>query len=137
MKAVMVGFDSLHAEPGRVIVGGGMESISNAPFLLPNARSGVRLGNAKVTGQMTLDGLEDAYDRGRLMGTYAEDTAVHFGFSRDDAFAVESLTRAMLASECAYFENEIVSVEVPGPRGPVIVFHNEQPQTASVARFQP
>lgn len=137
MKAVMIGFDALHAEPGRIIVEGGMESMSNAPHLLPKARNGAQLGHAEVIDHMLLDGLEDAYDRGRPMGTFAEDAATHFGFGRgdQDAFAIESLTRAAQAIECGLFEAEIAAVEVTGARGPIVIRRDEHPQTVTISRI--
>ena len=97
MKAVMLAYDGLHARPNDIVVAGGMESMTNAPYLLPKMRGGARLGHAEVKDHMFLDGLEDAYDRGRLMGSYAEDCAQNYQFTRQaqDAYATESLqTRA-------------------------------------------
>jgi acetyl-CoA C-acetyltransferase len=96
MKTVMMAYEALHARPKDILVAGGMESMTNAPYLLPKMRSGARLGHAEVKDHMFLDGLEDAYDKGRLMGTYAEDTAQHYQLTREaqDAFAIESLRRA-------------------------------------------
>ena len=110
MKTVMQAFDALHARPREVIVAGGMESMTNAPYLLPKMRSGARLGHAEAKDHMFLDGLEDAYDKGRLMGTYAEDTATHYQFTREaqDAFAVESLARAKRANEDGSFADEAI-----------------------------
>ena len=105
------------------IVAGGMESMTNAPYLLPKMRSGARLGHAEVKDHMFLDGLEDAFDKGRLMGTYAEDTAQHYQFTREaqDAFAIESLKRAKAANEDGSFAKEMVPVTVKGRRGAVEV----------------
>ena len=102
-----------------IIVAGGMESMTNAPYLLPKMRSGARLGHAEVKDHMFLDGLEDAFDKGRLMGTFAEDTAQHYQFTREaqDAFAVESLKRSKTANEDGSFAKEIVPVDRQG-RGP-------------------
>ena len=95
-----------------------MESMTNAPYLLPKMRAGARLGHAEVKDHMFLDGLEDAYDKGRLMGTFAEDTAQHYQFTREaqDAFAIESLKRAKQANEDGSFAKEIVAVAVKGAR---------------------
>ncbi len=132
MKTVMQAYDALHARPRDVIVAGGMESMSNAPYLLPKMRSGARLGHAQVMDHMFVDGLEDAYDKGRLMGTYAEDTATHYQFTRDlqDAFAVESLRRAKRANEDGSFAKEIAAVTVNGRKGALEVTRDEQPFTA-------
>ena len=104
---------------GDVIVAGGMESMTNAPYLLPKMRGGARLGHAEVKDHMFLDGLEDAYEKGRLMGTYAEDTAQHYQFTREaqDAFAIESLRRAKAANEDGSFAREIVAGHREGPQG--------------------
>ena len=105
MKTVMMAYDALHARPRDIVVAGGMESMTNAPYLLPKMRGGARLGHAEVKDHMFLDGLEDAYDKGRLMGTYAEDTAQHYQFTREaqDAFAIESLKRSKRANEDGSF----------------------------------
>ena len=96
MKAAMLATDMLTLGTNRIMVTGGMESMSNAPYLLPKARGGLRLGHGEVKDHMFLDGLEDAYDPGRLMGTYAEDTAAKYGYTREaqDRYAITSLTRA-------------------------------------------
>ena len=96
-----------------------MESMTNAPYLLPKMRGGARLGHAEVKDHMFLDGLEDAYDKGRLMGTYAEDTAQHYQFTREaqDAFAIESLKRSKAANEDGSFAKEIVAVAVKARAG--------------------
>jgi len=113
MKATMLAADLVAAGSAEIIVAGGMESMSNAPYLLDKARSGYRLGHGKVIDHMFLDGLEDAYDRGRAMGTFAEDTAQHYQFTRDaqDAYALESLRRARHAIDQGAFKDEIVAVE--------------------------
>jgi acetyl-CoA C-acetyltransferase len=132
MKTVMMAFESLHARPKDIIVAGGMESMTNAPYLLPKLRSGQRLGHTQVYDHMFLDGLEDAYDKGRLMGTYAEDTAEAYQFTREaqDAFAVESLKRARRANEDGSFGKEIAPVRVSSRKGTVEVARDEQPFTA-------
>ena len=109
MKTVMMAYDSLHARPTDVIVAGGLESMTNTPHILPKMRSGQRLGHAQVYDHMFIDGLEDAYDKGRLMGTYAEDTAQHYQFTREaqDAYAIESLRRAKVANEDGSFASEM------------------------------
>ncbi len=137
MKAVMMAFEGLHARPRDIIVAGGMESMTNAPFLLPKMRSGQRLGHTQVYDHMFLDGLEDAYDKGRLMGTYAEDTAEAYQFTREaqDAFAVESLKRAKAAGEGGAFANEIVPVAVKSRKGATEIARDEQPFTADAAKI--
>jgi acetyl-CoA C-acetyltransferase len=137
MKTVMMGYDSLHARPKDVIVAGGLESMSNAPHLLPKMRSGQRLGHTVVQDHMFVDGLEDAYDKGRLMGTYAEDTAQHYQFTRDaqDAYAVESLRRAKTANEDGTFDNEMVAVSVKSRKGETEITRDEQPFSADIAKI--
>ena len=137
MKTVMMGYDALHARPADIIVAGGMESMSNAPYLLPKMRAGARLGHAEVKDHMFLDGLEDAYDKGRLMGTFAEDTAQAYQFTREaqDAFAVESLKRTKQANEDGSFAKEIVAVAVKGRSGTAEVARDEQPFAADPARI--
>jgi acetyl-CoA C-acetyltransferase len=137
MKTVMMAFDALHARPEDIIVAGGMESMSNAPYLLPKMRAGARLGHAEVKDHMFLDGLEDAFDKGRLMGTFAEDTAQHYQFTREaqDAFATESLKRAKQANEDGSFAREIVAVAAKGRSGTSEVARDEQPFTADPAKI--
>jgi acetyl-CoA C-acetyltransferase len=137
MKTVMLAYDALHARPSDIIVAGGMESMTNAPYLLPKMRGGARLGHAEVKDHMFLDGLEDAYDKGRLMGTFAEDTAQHYQFTREaqDAFAAASLQRAKQANEDGSFAREIVAVPVKGRSGTVEVARDEQPFSADPARI--
>ncbi|MCG8561692.1 MAG: acetyl-CoA C-acyltransferase [Hyphomicrobiales bacterium] len=129
MKTVMQGYDALHVRPGDVIVAGGMESMTNAPYLLPKARSGLRMGHAQVLDHMFLDGLECAYDKGRLMGTFAEDTAEHYQFTREaqDGYAIESLRRAKAANEDGTFEGETVAVTVTTRKGAREIVKDEQP----------
>jgi acetyl-CoA C-acetyltransferase len=137
MKTVMMAYDGLHARPQDIVVAGGMESMTNAPYLLPKMRGGARLGHAEVKDHMFLDGLEDAYDKGRLMGTYAEDTAQHYQFTREaqDAFAIESLKRSKQANEDGSFAKEIVAVSVKARAGTAEVKCDEQPFTADAAKI--
>jgi acetyl-CoA C-acetyltransferase len=137
MKTVMMGFDSLHVRGKDIIVAGGMESMTNAPYLLPKMRTGARLGHAEVKDHMFLDGLEDAFDKGRLMGTFAEDTAQHYQFTRDaqDAFAVESLKRSKAANENGSFAEEIVPLAVKTRSGTLDVSRDEQPFTADATKI--
>jgi acetyl-CoA C-acetyltransferase len=137
MKTVMMAYDALHARPHDVIVAGGMESMSNAPYLLPKMRGGSRLGHAEVKDHMFLDGLEDAYDKGRLMGTFAEECAQSYQFTRaaQDAFAIESLTRAKRANEEGSFDDEITPVAVATRKGSMDVKRDEQPFSADVGKI--
>jgi acetyl-CoA C-acetyltransferase len=137
MKTVMMAFDALHTRPKEIVVAGGMESMTNAPYLLPKMRGGARLGHAEAKDHMFLDGLEDAYDRGRLMGTFAEDTAQQYQFTREaqDAFAVASLKRAKTANEDGSFTKEIVPVAVKGRSGTTEVARDEQPFTADLTKI--
>src|SRR5437868_4795470 len=116
-----------------IIVAGGMESMTNAPYLLPKARAGYRMGHQVVQDHMFLDGLEDAYDKGRLMGTFAEDCAAKFEFTREaqDAFALASLSRALAANNDGTFAWEIAPVTVAGKTGERIIDKDEQPAKAS------
>lgn len=136
MKAVMMAHDAIMAGNGNVIVAGGMESMTNAPYLLPKARGGMRLGHAEVKDHMFLDGLEDAYE-GRLMGTYAEEVAQSFQLSREmqDAYAIESLTRAKRASTDGSFAAEIVPVAIKTRKGEVEIVTDEQPGKADAAKI--
>jgi len=137
MKAIMLAHDQLHAETCSVAVAGGMESMSNAPYLLPKARGGYRLGHGEVKDHMFLDGLEDAYDKGRLMGTFAEDCAGSYQFTREaqDAFAVASTTRAKQANTDGSFTWEIAPVTVSGRKGDVVVDKDEQPFKAQLEKI--
>lgn len=136
MKAVMLGFEALMARPDDVIVAGGMESMSNAPYLLPKARTGLRLGHGEIKDHMFLDGLEDAYETGRLMGSFAEDTAEAFQFSREaqDEFALSSLARAKAALETGLFEAETQNVVCKTRQGEVVIAADETPGKADPAR---
>ncbi|MDP2621711.1 MAG: acetyl-CoA C-acyltransferase [Hyphomicrobiales bacterium] len=129
MKTVMMACDALKAGSADIVVAGGMESMTNAPYLVPKARGGLRLGHGEIKDHMFLDGLEDAYDKGRLMGTFAEDTARHYQFTRDaqDAYAIESLKRARAATENGHFASEIVAVTISARKGDTVVTIDEQP----------
>ena len=132
MKAAMVAFDQIALGRSRVMVAGGMESMTNAPYLLPKMRGGARIGHGAVIDSMFLDGLEDAYDKGRLMGTFAEDCAETFQFTREaqDEYALGSLSRALEAQKDGAFDGEIVAVTVPGRSGDTVVAEDEQPGKA-------
>ncbi|MDP2339926.1 MAG: beta-ketoacyl synthase N-terminal-like domain-containing protein, partial [Deltaproteobacteria bacterium] len=122
LKAVMLARQAIACGDADVVVAGGMESMSNAPYLLPKARGGYRLGHGEVKDHMFLDGLEDAYDKGRLMGTFAEDCAGSYKFTREaqDAFAVASTTRAKQANTDGSFAWEIAPVTVSGRKGDTV-----------------
>jgi acetyl-CoA C-acetyltransferase len=137
MKAAMLAHDLIAAGSAAIVVAGGMESMTNAPYLLDRARAGYRLGHGRVLDHMFLDGLEDAYDKGRLMGTFAEDTAQAYQFTREaqDAYAIESLRRAKRAGEDGSFAAEIVPVSVKGRGGESLVERDEQPRKADPAKI--
>ena len=140
MKATMLAHDLLLAGTNDVMVSGGMESMSNAPYLLPKARSGYRLGHGQMLDHMFLDGLEDSYSKetkGRLMGTFAEDCASHFDFTRaaQDEFAVASTTRAQNAINGGAFSWEVAPVTVSGRKGDVVVDKDEQPLKAQLDKI--
>jgi acetyl-CoA C-acetyltransferase len=129
MQAAIFAHDMLAAGSADLIVAGGMESMSNAPYLLQKHRAGARIGHDTAYDHMMLDGLEDAYDAGRAMGTFAEDTSREYQFTRDaqDDYAIESLHRALAAQKDGAFEGEIVPVTVKGRKGDTVVSHDEQP----------
>ena len=133
MKAAMLGHDAIRAGSARIVVAGGMESMSNAPYLLTKARGGYRLGHGAVYDHMFLDGLEDAYERGSLMGKFAEDTAERYQFTRaiQDAFALQSLARAKQASANGSFAREIARVGADGAE----VAEDELPMRADPAKI--
>lgn len=134
MKAVMFAHDMLIAGNNNIMIAGGMESMSNAPYLLPKARQGYRMGHAQMLDHMFYDGLEDAYDKGRLMGSFAEDCAKRYSFTRQaqDEFAINSLKRAQQAIAEGSFKYEIVPVAIPTRLGEIMVEIDEQP---GLARF--
>ncbi|MAI58295.1 MAG: acetyl-CoA C-acyltransferase [Rhodobacteraceae bacterium] len=132
MKTTMFGFDQIALGESDVLAVGGMESMSNAPFILPKMRSGARLGHAEVKDHMFLDGLEDAYEKGRLMGAFAEDCAEKYQFTREaqDEYALTSLSNALAAEKNGAFKNEIVSISVNSPKGVKTIVSDEQPAKA-------
>ncbi|UPH70798.1 acetyl-CoA C-acyltransferase [Abyssibius alkaniclasticus] len=132
MKTVMMAHDQLLAGNGALVVAGGMESMSNAPYVLPKMRAGARLGHGQVVDSMFLDGLEDAYDKGRLMGTFAEDCAQTFQFSREeqDAYALDSLNFSLRAIAEGDFDAEVTPLTVTSRTGSVTVAQDEQPAQA-------
>ena len=142
MKAAMLAHDLLLAGSANVVVAGGMESMTNAPYLMDRARSGYRMGHGRVLDHMFLDGLEDAYDKGRLMGTFAEDCAEHYQFTREDQdqYAIASLGRAQAAVNDGTFDAETVPVTVSSRAGDTLVTRDEQPGKAApdkIRRLKP
>ncbi|NKL76928.1 acetyl-CoA C-acyltransferase [Rhizobium leguminosarum] len=137
MKAVMMAHDLIAAGSASVAVAGGMESMTNAPYLLDKARGGYRLGHGRVVDHMFLDGLEDAYDKGRLMGSFAEDCAEAYQFTREaqDNYAITSLTRAQKAIAEGCFESEIAPVTVKSGRVEQVASRDEQPGKAKLDKI--
>jgi acetyl-CoA C-acetyltransferase len=138
MKAAMLAHDLLWAGSADVVVAGGMESMTNSPYLLDRARPGYRMGHGRVLDHMFLDGLEDAYEKGRLMGTFAEDCAEHYQFTREDQdqYAIESLGRAQAAVNGGVFDAETVPVTVSSPAGDTLVARDEQPGKAAADKIR-
>ncbi len=132
MKTVMAAHDQLLADNGKIVVAGGMESMTNAPYLLPKMREGARIGHGAVIDHMFLDGLEDAYEKGRLMGSFAEDCAEKYQFTREDqdAYALKSLSNAVEAIESGAFDAEVTPVTIKTRKGDVAVTVDEQPGNA-------
>ena len=132
MKAAMMAFDQIALGHADTMVAGGMESMTNAPYLLPKMRGGARIGHNQVVDHMFLDGLEDAYDKGRLMGTFAEDCAEAYQFTREaqDEYALQSLSNALAAQDSGAFDGEIAPVTVSTRKGSVSHGADEQPQSA-------
>ncbi len=137
MKATMLAHDLLLANTNKIMIAGGMESMTNAPYLLPKVRSGLRMGHGQVFDHMFLDGLEDAYDKGKLMGTFAEQCADKFDFTRtqQDEFAIRSLERAIQATEDGTFKKEIAAVTVNDRSGEKIIDTDEQPFKANIEKI--
>ena len=137
MKAAMLAHDILATGSADVIVAGGMESMTNAPYLLPKARAGLRMGHGQVIDHMFCDGLEDAYDKGRLMGTFAEDCAQKFSFSREaqDEFAIASLKRAQQANKEGWFAWELTPIAMNAGKEERFVENDEQPFKANLDKI--
>ena len=137
MKTVMMAYDALHVRPADVIVAGGMESMTNAPYLLPKARAGLRMGHGQVLDHMFYDGLEDAYDKGRLMGSFAEDCAQKYQFTREaqDAFAVASLQRAQKANKEGWFAWETTPLAIQAGKDGRFIETDEQPFKANLEKI--
>ncbi|UWR58125.1 thiolase family protein [Phaeobacter inhibens] len=132
MKAAMMAYDQIALGQAETMIAGGMESMTNAPYLLPKMRNGARLGHGQVVDHMFLDGLEDAYDKGRLMGTFAEDCAETYQFTREaqDEYALTSLSNALAAQESGAFDAEIAPVTVKTRKGETVTDADEQPKSA-------
>ena len=132
MKAAMMGFDQIALGHADVMLAGGMESMTNAPYVLPKMRGGARIGHQQVVDHMFLDGLEDAYDKGRLMGTFAEDCAESFQFTREaqDEYALKSLSNALEAQKSGAFDGEITPVTLTTRKGELVISEDEQPGNA-------
>ncbi len=137
MKATMLANDLLLAGTNKVMVAGGLESMTNSPYILPKARAGLRMGHGKVADHMFLDGLEDAYEKGQLMGCFAEATADKYSFTREqqDEFAITSLKRAQAAIESGAFKGEITPVTLKTRKGEVTVDTDEQPFNANIEKI--
>src|SRR3979411_1841730 len=137
MQAAMFGVDSIVAGTHDVVVAGGMESMTNAPYLIPKARGGYRIGHAMMYDHMMLDGLEDAYEKGRSMGTFAEECVAKYRFTREeqDAFAIESVRRAQAATADGSFKWEIAPVTVAGRGGDVVIDKDERPLKAKLDKI--
>jgi len=137
MKAAMLAHDLILAGSAQIVVAGGMESMTNAPYLIPKARSGYRIGHAMIYDHMMLDGLEDAYEKGRAMGTFGEDCADKYQFTRaaQDAFAMESVRRAQQATADGSFAWEIAPVTVPGKGGDVTIASDEGPRRIKIDKI--
>jgi acetyl-CoA C-acetyltransferase len=136
MKALMIGADQLSAGRASLVLAGGLESMTNAPYLLPKARGGYRMGHGEILDHMFYDGLQSPWD-GRLMGCFADATAQQYGFTRDqqDAFAAESVRRALRALQAGEFDAEVAAVEVKGRKGATRVARDETPFGCDVARI--
>ena len=137
MKATMLAHDLLLAGSNQVMIAGGQESMSNSPYLVPKARAGLRMGHGKLIDHMFLDGLEDAYDKGCLMGTFADNTADKYKFTREqqDEFAITSLKRARAAIESGAFKGEITPVVIKTRKGEITVDTDEQPFNANFEKI--
>ena len=137
MKSIMFGHDSIKAKQNNIVVAGGLENMTNAPYILSKARKGFRMGHSDVKDHMFLDGLEDAYEEGKLMGSFAEDTAEHYQFTREqqDNFAITSLERAKKANEDGTFEAEIVPIKVLNRKNEIIINKDEQPFKSDITKI--
>ena len=137
MKAIMMGTDSIISDTNKIVIAGGLENMSNTPYILPKVRDGLRMGHAVVKDHMFFDGLEDAYEEGKLMGSFAEDTAEHYQFTREqqDNFAIESLNRAKRANEDGTFLEEIVKLTIKDKKEEKIITKDQQPYKANINKI--
>jgi len=137
MQAAIMAADTIRAGSADIVVAGGMESMTNAPYFLPKHRGGARIGHDRIVDHMFFDGLEDAYEQGRLMGSFAEESARDYQFTREsqDDYAIASLTRAQAAQAEGWFDREIVAVEIQGRKGPTIVDTDEQPAKGDASKI--
>ncbi|WP_058484568.1 thiolase family protein [Legionella spiritensis] len=137
MKAVMLAHDLIKTGSANIVLASGMESMTNAPYLLSKARAGYRLGHGEIKDHMFLDGLEDAYERGQLMGCFAEQTASHFNFTREqqDNYAKRSMTRALQAQQDNAFANEMTPITISTRKGDVTVSQDEGPDHGKLAKM--
>ena len=137
MKSIMFAHDSIKAAQNNIVVAGGLENMTNAPYILSKARKGFRMGHADVKDHMFLDGLEDAYEEGKLMGSFAEDTAEHYQFTREqqDNFAINSLNRARKANDDGTFEKEIVPIKILNKKSEILVNKDEQPFKSDINKI--
>ena len=137
MKAIMIGSDSILAGNNNIVLAGGLESMSNAPYVLQKVREGIRMGHSLIKDHMFVDGLEDAYDKGKLMGCFAEDTAEYYQFTREeqDNFAIQSLQRAKKATEKGIFEDEISPIEVVSKKHKEFINRDEQPFKSNINKI--
>lgn len=137
MKAVMMAHDMIKTGSAQVVLASGMESMTNAPYLLAKARAGYRLGHGEIKDHMFLDGLEDAYTKGQLMGCFAEETATHFKFTRaqQDEYAVNSMTKALKANASGAFSEEIVPLIISNRKGNITINTDEGPDESKLAKM--
>ena len=137
MKSIMFAHDSIKAAQNNIVVAGGLENMTNAPYILSKARKGFRMGHTDVKDHMFLDGLEDAYEEGKLMGSFAEDTAEHYQFTREqqDNFAINSLNRARKANDDGTFEKEIVPIKILNKKSEILVNKDEQPFKSDINKI--
>lgn len=138
MKSIMFGHDSIKAQQNNIVVAGGLENMTNAPYILSKARKGFRMGHADVKDHMFLDGLEDAYDEGRLMGSFAEDCARNYQFTRiqQDEYAIRSLENALNAQKNSFFEHEITPVKVKNKnKEEILITEDQQPKRSNALKI--
>ena len=137
MKAVMLAHDLIKAHSANIVLAGGMESMSNAPYLLSKARAGYRLGHGELKDHMFLDGLEDAYEQGKLMGCFAEDTAQHYHITREqqDHFAATSMQRALAAQQQGAFQDEITPITIISKQGETVIDRDESPDATKLTKI--